>query len=175
MSVSRTGEQANRRIQDPVNKRTVASRTQLFSGHEACSEPVRTLTTPLVGFIQKHMASGHRPVYVISIAAGLAGCHPRTLRIYEEEGLLEPVRTETNIRLYSDDDLQRVRVIRYLTQVRGVNLAGVKLLLHMRDATDLMEDLMRELADLAGDDDPGNAANGTDERPKRDRNEGTRF
>ena len=119
------------------------------------------------------MASGHRPVYVISIAAGLAGCHPRTLRIYEEEGLLEPVRTETNIRLYSDDDLQRVRVIRYLTQVRGVNLAGVKLLLHMRDATDLMEDLMRELADLATEDDE--AANATDERPKHDRNEGTRF
>jgi len=127
----------------------------------------------LVGFIQKLMASGHRPVYVISIAAGLAGCHPRTLRIYEEEGLLEPVRTETNIRLYSDDDLQRVRVIRYLTQVRGVNLAGVKLLLHMRDATDLMEDLMRELADLAAEDD--DAANATDARPKRDRNEGTRF
>jgi len=119
------------------------------------------------------MATGHRPVYVISIAAGLAGCHPRTLRIYEEEGLLEPVRTETNIRLYSDDDLQRVRVIRYLTQVRGVNLAGVKLLLHMRDATDLMEDLMRELADLATEDD--DVANATDERPKRDRNEGTRF
>ena len=119
------------------------------------------------------MASGHRPVYVISIAAGLAGCHPRTLRIYEEEGLLEPVRTETNIRLYSDDDLQRVRVIRYLTQVRGVNLAGVKLLLHMRDATDLMEDLMRELADLAAEGD--DATNATDARPKRDRNEGTRF
>jgi MerR family transcriptional regulator/heat shock protein HspR len=128
---------------------------------------------PLIGFIQRQMASGHRPVYVISIAAGLAGCHPRTLRIYEEEGLLEPVRTETNIRLYSDDDLQRVRVIRYLTQVRGVNLAGVKLLLHMRDATDLMEDLMRELTDLAGEDD--DAPNATDERPKRDRNEGTRF
>jgi MerR family transcriptional regulator/heat shock protein HspR len=106
------------------------------------------------------MASGHRPVYVISIAAGIAGCHPRTLRIYEEEGLLEPVRTETNIRLYSDDDLQRVRVIRYLTQVRGVNLAGVKLLLHMRDATDLMEDLMRELADLGaeGENDGGEVA-----------------
>ena len=129
----------------------------------------------LVGFIQKRMASGHRPVYVISIAAGLAGCHPRTLRIYEEEGLLEPVRTETNIRLYSDDDLQRVRVIRYLTQVRGVNLAGVKLLLHMRDATDLMEDLMRELADLGADDDSNDEANTAEETPKRGRSEGTRF
>jgi DNA-binding transcriptional MerR regulator len=123
------------------------------------------------------MAGAHRPVYVISIAAGLAGCHPRTLRIYEEEGLLEPVRTETNIRLYSDDDLQRVRVIRYLTQVRGVNLAGVKLLLHMRDATDLMEDLMRELGELAADDDDDASAeeDTAEVRIKRGRNEGTRF
>jgi len=122
------------------------------------------------------MASGHRPVYVISIAAGIAGCHPRTLRIYEEEGLLEPVRTETNIRLYSDDDLQRVRVIRYLTQVRGVNLAGVKLLLHMRDATDLMEDLMRELADLGADDESENGEAATaEEKPKRGPQQGTRF
>jgi len=122
------------------------------------------------------MARGQRPVYVISIAAGLAGCHPRTLRIYEEEGLLEPVRTETNIRLYSDDDLQRVRVIRYLTQVRGVNLAGVKLLLHMRDATDLMEDLMRELAELGDEEDRANGqTESAEDRPRRGRNEGTRF
>jgi MerR family transcriptional regulator/heat shock protein HspR len=122
------------------------------------------------------MAGGHRPVYVISIAAGLAGCHPRTLRIYEEEGLLEPVRTETNIRLYSDDDLQRVRVIRYLTQVRGVNLAGVKLLLHMRDATGLMEDLMRELAEIAAEDEATDGEGNTaDEKPQRGRNDGTRF
>jgi MerR family transcriptional regulator/heat shock protein HspR len=122
------------------------------------------------------MVGAHRPVYVISIAAGLAGCHPRTLRIYEEEGLLEPVRTETNIRLYSDDDLQRVRVIRYLTQVRGVNLAGVKLLLHMRDATDLMEDLMRELSELGAEEDDASAEVDTAEtRTKRGRNEGTRF
>jgi MerR family transcriptional regulator/heat shock protein HspR len=89
------------------------------------------------------MARGNRPVYVISIAASLAGCHPRTLRIYEEEGLVEPVRTDSNIRLYSDEDLQRVRIIRYLTQQRGVNLAGVKMLLQFRDAADLL----RELAD----------------------------
>ena len=92
------------------------------------------------------MAIGRRPVYVISIAASLAGCHPRTLRIYEEEGLLEPVRTQTNIRLYSDDDLERVRAIRYLTQIRGVNLAGVKLLLQLRDATELLREIGEELA-----------------------------
>jgi MerR family transcriptional regulator/heat shock protein HspR len=92
------------------------------------------------------VASARRPVYVISIAAGLAGCHPRTLRIYEEEGLLDPVRTDTNIRLYSDEDLERVRAIRYLTQTRGVNLAGVKLLLQFRDAADLLEEIANELA-----------------------------
>jgi MerR family transcriptional regulator/heat shock protein HspR len=85
-------------------------------------------------------------VYVISIAASLAGCHPRTLRIYEEEGLLDPVRTDTNIRLYSDEDLDRVRAIRYLTQNRGVNLAGVKLLLQLRDAADFLDEIANELA-----------------------------
>ena len=97
------------------------------------------------------MARGNRPVYVISIAASIAGCHPRTLRIYEEEGLVEPVRTDSNIRLYSDEDLQRVRIIRYLTQQRGVNLAGVKLLLQFRDAADLL----RELADAIEEMDNG--------------------
>ena len=95
------------------------------------------------------VARGSRPVYVISIAASLAGCHPRTLRIYEEEGLVDPVRTHTNIRLYSDDDVKRVRGIRYLTQVRGVNLAGVKLLLQFRDIADLLEEISGALdADL---------------------------
>ena len=84
-------------------------------------------------------------MYVISIAASLAGCHPRTLRIYEEEGLLDPVRTDTNIRLYSDEDLERVRAIRYLTQTRGVNLAGVKLLLQLRNVADLLDDIANEL------------------------------
>jgi len=94
------------------------------------------------------MARGSRPVYVISIAASIAGCHPRTLRIYEEEGLVEPVRTDSNIRLYSDEDLQRVRVIRYLTQQRGVNLAGVKMLLQFRDAADLLRELASAIDDL---------------------------
>lgn len=86
-------------------------------------------------------------MYVISIAASLSGCHPRTLRIYEEEGLLDPVRTDTNIRLYSDQDLERVRAIRYLTQTRGVNLAGVKLLLQLRDAADFLDEIANELAE----------------------------
>src|SRR3989442_9576530 len=98
------------------------------------------------------MANGRRPVYVISIAASLAGCHPRTLRIYEEEGLVDPARTDTNIRLYSDEDVRRVRAIRYLTQVRGVNLAGVKLLLQLRGIGDLLEEIAASWDESGADD-----------------------
>ncbi|MFM8915176.1 MAG: MerR family transcriptional regulator, partial [Candidatus Limnocylindrus sp.] len=69
-----------------------------------------------------------RPVYVISVAANIVSAHPRTLRIYEDEGLICPSRTESNIRLFSENDLRRVLWIRDLTEDLGVNLAGVKLL-----------------------------------------------
>jgi DNA-binding transcriptional MerR regulator len=72
----------------------------------------------------------HRPRYIISIAAELAACHPRTLRIYEEEGLLRPER-RNNLRLYSEADIQRVRIIRFMTRRQGVNLAGVKVILQL--------------------------------------------
>ena len=72
------------------------------------------------------------PVYVISIAADLTGCHPRTLRIYEERGLVQPARRH-RIRLYSERDIQRVRLIRFLTEERGLNLAGVRLLLEIQE------------------------------------------
>jgi len=72
----------------------------------------------------------HRPRYFISIAAELASVHPRTLRIYEEEGLLCPHR-RNNLRLYSEADIQRVRIIRFLTRRQGVNLAGVKVILQL--------------------------------------------
>jgi MerR family transcriptional regulator/heat shock protein HspR len=98
---------------------------------------------------------------VISVAASIAGCHPRTLRIYEEEGLVDPVRTESNIRLYSDDDLRRVRAIRYLTQVRGVNLAGVKLLLQLRDISDLLEEIAGSLEDEEEETGGGRGGTGT--------------
>lgn len=71
-----------------------------------------------------------RPVYVISVAADLTRTHPRTLRIYEEKGLVQPARRNNN-RLYSDRDLERVRLIRHLTQEMGLNLAGVKMLLEV--------------------------------------------
>jgi MerR family transcriptional regulator, heat shock protein HspR len=72
------------------------------------------------------------PVYVISVAAELIGCHPRTLRIYEERGLLSPMRRR-RIRLYSERDIQRVRMIRFLTEERGLNLAGVRMVLEIQE------------------------------------------
>lgn len=74
-----------------------------------------------------------RPVYVISVAAALVSVHPRTLRIYEGEGLVRPARTPTNIRLYSENDLRRVLWIRHLTQNLGVNLAGVRVLFELEE------------------------------------------
>jgi MerR family transcriptional regulator/heat shock protein HspR len=73
-----------------------------------------------------------RPRYFISIAAELTSVHPRTLRIYEEEGLLCPQR-RNNLRLYSEADIQRVRIIRFLTRRQGVNLAGVKVILQLEE------------------------------------------
>jgi MerR family transcriptional regulator/heat shock protein HspR len=70
---------------------------------------------------------------VISVAASLVQAHPRTLRIYEDEGLLAPARTPTNIRLYSENDIRRILWIRRLTQERGVNLAGVRLLFELEE------------------------------------------
>ena len=75
----------------------------------------------------------HRPVYMIGIAAELAGVHPQTLRIYERKQLVEPQRTGGNTRLYSEADIERLRLIQQLTQEEGVNLAGVVRILELED------------------------------------------
>src|SRR5437870_5298180 len=87
-----------------------------------------------------------RPVYVISVAAGIVSVHPRTLRIYEDEGLVCPARTPTNIRLYSENDVRRVMWIRHLTQNLGVNLAGVRVLFELEErlGTRILERLYSE-------------------------------
>ena len=87
-----------------------------------------------------------RPVYVISVAASIVSVHPRTLRIYEEEGLICPARTPTNIRLYSENDVRRVLWIRHLTQNLGVNLAGVRILFELEErlGTRILERLYTE-------------------------------
>src|SRR5689334_24345812 len=87
-----------------------------------------------------------RPVYVISVAASIVAAHPRTLRIYEDEGLVCPARTPTNIRLYSDEDIRRITWIRHLTRERGVNLAGIRLLFELEErlGTRILEALYAE-------------------------------
>src|SRR5215813_12942426 len=78
-------------------------------------------------------ASEDRAVYIISVAAELAGVHPQTLRISERKGLLTPARTAGNNRRYSERDIQRLRAIQRLTQVQAINLAGVKMIVEMED------------------------------------------
>jgi len=87
-----------------------------------------------------------RPVYVISVAAELVRVHPRTLRIYELEGLICPARTPSNIRLYSENDIRRVLWIRHLTRNLGVNLAGVRVLFELEErlGTRILETLYED-------------------------------
>lgn len=73
------------------------------------------------------------PVYVISVAAELAGMHPQTLRSYEKSGLIEPQRSSGNVRRYSDRDIERLKKIQRLTQEEGLNLAGVRMVLDLRE------------------------------------------
>ena len=68
---------------------------------------------------------GSKPLFTLSVAAEIMGVHPRTLMIYESEGLVIPSRTRTNRRRYSQKDIKRLQFIRYLTNKKGVNLAGV--------------------------------------------------
>jgi MerR family transcriptional regulator/heat shock protein HspR len=74
-----------------------------------------------------------RPRYMISVAADLVGMHPQTLRMYEQKGLVRPQRTAGNTRLYSDADVERLRLIQRLTTELGLNLAGVERVLEMED------------------------------------------
>jgi MerR family transcriptional regulator, heat shock protein HspR len=92
-----------------------------------------------------------RPRYMISVAAELVGMHPQTLRIYESKGLIQPKRTGGNTRLYSEADLDRLRLIQRLTTELGLNLAGVEHVLRLQDELvrmrrrlDRMEREMRE-------------------------------
>jgi len=99
-----------------------------------------------------------RPVYVISVAATLVSAHPRTLRIYEDEGLVCPARTPTNIRLYSEEDIRRILWIRHLTRDRGVNLAGVRTLFELEER--LGKRILEALYDEGTRDQGGDAPSG---------------
>jgi MerR family transcriptional regulator/heat shock protein HspR len=97
-----------------------------------------------------------RPRYMISVAADLVGMHPQTLRMYEAKGLVRPGRTPGGTRLYSDADVERLRLIQRLTTELGLNLAGVEHVLRLQDELSkararmarLERDLRAEIADV---------------------------
>src|SRR5256885_10483244 len=78
------------------------------------------------------------PRYMISVAADLVGMHPQTLRIYEQKGLVRPQRTAGNTRLYSDRDVDLLRLIQRLTTALGLHLVGLPALLHLQDSLHAM-------------------------------------
>ena len=82
--------------------------------------------------------------YMISAVAEMYGIHPQTLRLYEREGLLKPSRTEGNTRLYTDEDLQRLEFILSLARDLGVNIAGMAIILQMRERMEEMQHQIQE-------------------------------
>ena len=110
--------------------------------------------------------SSDRGVFMISVAAELADMHPQTLRMYEQRGLIEPQRSPKGTRLYSQDDVERLRRIHQMTADLGLNLAGVELVLSLERqlarATQRAEAAERKLAELRGEGGqrPGGAKGG---------------
>lgn len=99
------------------------------------------------------MEDKDRPLYMISVAAELAGVHPQTLRIYEQKGLVSPQRTRGNTRMYSQADIERLQLINELTD-EGINLAGVIRILDLKgrlderdEELDALHRRVRKLAD----------------------------
>lgn len=88
-----------------------------------------------------------RKYYHISAVSRMYNIHPQTLRLYEREGLLKPTRSEGNTRLYTDEDLERLEVILTLTRDLGVNLAGVEIILNMREKMARLEEQINQLLD----------------------------
>ncbi len=87
-------------------------------------------------------------VYTIGVVAQMYDIHPQTLRLYEREGLLKPSRTQGNTRLYSDEDLQRLEFILFLTRELGVNLAGVDIILNMKEQIEELQSQLDQLIEF---------------------------
>ncbi|MGN8395466.1 heat shock protein transcriptional repressor HspR [Helicobacter pylori] len=87
------------------------------------------------------------PLYLISVVAKILGVHPQTLRQYEKEGLIEPSRTDGKMRLYSQRDMDKIKTILRLTRDMGVNLAGVDIILRLKEKLDELDSLNKELQD----------------------------
>lgn len=96
------------------------------------------------------MAKKTEAVYIISVAAELAGVHPQTLRIYERKGLIEPFRTPGGTRRYSEEDLARLGLIQELTSA-GVNLEGVRRILELQNDNDRLRSQVDRLRRLLGE------------------------
>jgi len=86
---------------------------------------------------------GHK-LYMISVVSEMLGIHPQTLRLYEREGFIKPKRSGGNTRLYSDDDVEKLEMILRLTRELGVNLAGVEVILSMREKMEQMQAEMEQ-------------------------------
>jgi MerR family transcriptional regulator/heat shock protein HspR len=93
------------------------------------------------------MHSYDEPVYLISVVATMLNIHPQTLRQYEREGLVEPSRTQGRMRLYSQRDIDRMKLILRLTRQMGVNLAGVDIVLQLKEQIDQMQIEIDQLRD----------------------------
>ncbi|WP_236033127.1 heat shock protein transcriptional repressor HspR [Helicobacter turcicus] len=91
------------------------------------------------------MYSYDEPVYLISVVAKILSIHPQTLRQYEREGLVEPGRTDGKMRLYSQRDIDKIKTILRLTRDLGVNLAGVDIIMRLKDKLDEQDREIEEL------------------------------
>jgi MerR family transcriptional regulator/heat shock protein HspR len=90
------------------------------------------------------MRKGKKAGYMISAVSELYEIHPQTLRLYEREGLLKPSRSDGNTRYYTEEDLERLEVILKLTRDLGVNLAGVEIILNMREKMEEMQNQIEQ-------------------------------
>ena len=100
--------------------------------------------------VRRQQGSGKdRPVYMISVAAELAGVHPQTLRIYERKQLVQPSRSPGGTRMYSEADIERLRLIQRLTQDEGVNLAGVMRIIELEIEKEKLEAQLAEAQAMA--------------------------
>lgn len=95
------------------------------------------------------MYSYDEPVYLISVVAKILEIHPQTLRQYEKEGLIEPGRTDGKMRLYSQRDIDKIKTILRLTRDLGVNLAGVDIILRLKERLDELDNTIDELRSAA--------------------------
>ena len=90
------------------------------------------------------MAERKQRLYMISVVSEMLGIHPQTLRIYEREGFIKPLRSGGNTRLYSEEDVERLEMVLRFTRDLGVNLAGVEVILSMREKMEQMQHSMEQ-------------------------------